>query len=309
MSKKIKLIRAIREGGRSFVRSGWLSVSAILTTALALFIIGLAGVEAIATRSILKNLEEKMDITVSFDADVSEDRILAIKSELEKYREVRNVSYTSSDVALARFRAQSSAAGNKDIIDQALQEIGMNPLFASLSIKAQSPEQYAIINGAIEKASFKDDIFRINYHENEAIINQLISINSEVVRQGTVLGIIFLLIAFLVTFNTIRLTLYARRDDFEIMRLVGASNLSVRTPSVVEGVLYGSIAALVSVVFLYFYIIFQQISPFSRNMVEGTGLMGSFTGNIVSIFLVLLALGIAIGSLSGFLAVRRYMKI
>ncbi len=309
MSKRIKLLRAIREGGRSFVRSGWLSVSAILTTALALFIIGLAGVEAIATRSILKNLEEKMDITVSFDADVSEERILAIKSELEKYREVKNVSYTSSDAALTKFRAQSDAAGNGDVINQALDEIGENPLFASLSIKAQAPEQYAIINGAIEKASFKDDIFRINYHENEAIINQLMSINSEVVRQGTVLGIIFLLIAFLVTFNTIRLTMYTRRDDFEIMRLVGASNLSVRTPSVIEGILYGSIAALVSVVFLYLYIVFQQINPFSKSLVEGAGLMGSFTGNIVSIFLVLLALGVSIGSLSGFLAVRRYMKI
>ena len=84
MPKGIKLFRAIREGMRSFVRSGWLSVSAILTIALALFIIGLASVEAMATRAILKNLEAKMDITVSFNADVSDDRILAIKSELEK---------------------------------------------------------------------------------------------------------------------------------------------------------------------------------------------------------------------------------
>ena len=134
MPKGIKLFRAIREGMRSFVRSGWLSVSAILTIALALFIIGLASVEAMATRAILKNLEAKMDITVSFNADVSDDRILAIKSELEKYREVQSVTYTSSEEALRKFRAQSEASGNRDVIDQALQEIGENPLFASLSI-------------------------------------------------------------------------------------------------------------------------------------------------------------------------------
>jgi cell division transport system permease protein len=309
MPKGIKLVRAIREGVRSFVRSGWLSVSAILTIALALFIIGLSGVEAIATHSILKNLEEKMDITVSFEANVSEDRILAIKSELEKYREIQSVSYTSSETALEKFRAQSEATGNGDVINQALEEIGENPLYASLSIKAQTPEQYKIINGAIEKSSFKDDIFRLNYRENESIINQLMTINQEVVRQGAILGVIFLLIAFLVTFNTIRLTMYSRREDFEIMRLVGASNLYVRIPSVVEGILYGSIAALVSMAFLYFYIEFQRINPFSRDIIEGAGLMGSFTHNIAWIFLGLLALGVSIGFLSGFLAVRRYMKI
>lgn len=309
MPKGIKLIRAIREGGRSFVRSGWLSVSAVLTIALALFIIGLAGVEALATRSILKNLEEKMDITISFEANVSEERILAIKAELEKYREVRSVAYTSSDAALEKFRTQSELVGNQDVIEQALEEIGENPLFASLTIKANMPEQYAVINSAVEQSSFSDDIFRINYRENEAVINQLDAINREVVRQGTLLGIIFLLIAFLVTFNTIRLTMHARREDFEVMRLVGASNLYVRTPSVVEGILYGSIAALLSMVFLYLYISFQRVNPFSRGLIEGAGLMGSFTNNLLCIFFALLALGIFIGSLSGFLAVRRYMKI
>lgn len=309
MPKGIKLVRAIREGVKSFVRSGWLSASAILTIALALFIIGLAGVEALATKSILRNLEAKMDITISFNDDVSESRILAIKAELEKYREVQSVSYTSSEQALQKFRAQSEASGNKEVIDQALQEIGDNPLFASLSIKAQSPDQYKIINDAIESSSFHQDIFRVNYRENESIINQLTSINSEVVRQGTALGIIFLLIAFLVTFNTIRLTMHARREDFEVMRLVGASNLYVRTPSVVEGVLYGSIASAVSMIFLYIYIEFQRINPFSKALIEGAGLMGSFVHNILWIFFGLFVIGIAIGVLSGFLAVRRYMKI
>lgn len=291
------------------MRSGWLSVSAILTIALALFVIGLAGVEALATRSILKNLEEKMDITVSFDADVSEERILAIQSELKKYREIRDISYTSRETALEKFRAQSEAAGNKDVIEQALEEIGENPLYASLSIKARTPEEYRVINDAIEQSSFRNDIFRLNYRENESIINQLTAINREVIRQGAILGVIFLLIAFLVTFNTIRLTMFSRREDFEIMRLVGASNLYVRTPSVVEGILYGSIASLVSVVFLYAYISFQRFNPFTRSMIEGTGLMGSFTANLFWIFLILFTLGIFIGSLSGFLAVRRYMKI
>ena len=103
--------------------------------------------------------------------------------------------------------------------------------------------------------------------------------------------------------------MFTRREDFEIMRLVGASNLSLRTPSVIEGMLYGGIAAITSVVFLYAYIAFQRMNPFTRGMVEGAGLMGSFLSNIISLSLVLFTLGISIGAISGFLAVRRYLKV
>lgn len=302
-------MRAVREGERSFVRSGWLSVSAILTTSLALFVIGLAAVQAIATNSILKNLENKMDITVSFEAGTSEGKILAIKKELEKYREVKTAVYTSEDEALETFRKRSELAGNKEIIEQALEEIGGNPLLPSISIKASSPSDYETINRALETSSFKDDIFRINYRENESVINRLASIREEAVRQGAILGVIFLLIAFLVMFNTIRLTMHARHEDFEIMRLVGASNLYVRTPSVVEGILYGGIAAIVSLFFLYSYISFQRANPMTSSIVEGTGLMGSFLSNVASVFLGLLFVGVFVGALSGFLAVRRYLRI
>lgn len=309
MSKGIKLIRAIREGGKSFVRSGWLSVSAILTTALALFIIGLASVQALAVRSLLLSLEEKMDITVSFETETSEERILAIKKELERYKEVRNISYTSREAALEKFRAWSEEAKMKDVIEQALEVVDENPLNASLSIKAGTPEEYRIINKAIETSSFYGDVFRVNYHENEAAINRLMALDREVIRQGMILGVVFLVIALLVTFNTIRLTMHARREDFEVMRLIGASNLSVRTPAVVEGILYGSIASFVSVFFLFLYISFQRANPFLRGVLEDSGLLGIFTSNFFIIFLALSGIGIFVGSVSGFLAVRRYLKI
>lgn len=309
MPKGIKLIRAIREGGKSFVRAGWLSASAILTTALALFVIGLASVQALAARSLLSSLEEKMDITISFESETSEDRILAIKKELERYKEVRSISYTSREAALEKFRAWSEEAKMKDVIEQALEVVDENPLNASLSIKARTPEDYRVINSAIETSSFQDDIFRVNYRENETAINRLTAINREAIRQGAILGSVFLVIALLVTFNTIRLTMHARREDFEVMRLVGASNLSVRTPAVVEGILYGGIASLVSILFLFIYISFQRVNPFLRGVLEDSGLLGVFTSNFLIIFLILSGIGIFVGAVSGFLAVRRYLKI
>lgn len=309
-SKRIRLSQAIQEGVRSFVRSGWLSVSAILTISLALFVIGLSGVEVLATQSILKSLEEKMDITVSFNSDISEERILAIKSELQKYKEIKSISYTSSVQALENFRKRSEISGNRALVDAAIEEIGENPLFASLSIRAHSPNQYKIINQSIESSSFKGDVFRINYRESESAINQFINVKKEVIRQGLVLGTIFFLIAFLVTFNTIRLTIYSRHEDFEIMRLVGASNLSIRIPSIVEGILYGAIASVVSLLFLFLFIIFQQSNPFVVQSVPlNQTLLFSYTSNIFLLFLILLIMGVFIGFLSGSLAVRRYLKV
>ncbi len=309
MPKGVKFFRALREGVRSFVRSGWLAVSAVLTTALALFVIGLAGIQAITAQSILRNLEDKMNITVSFNGNADEERILAIKKELEKYREVKSVEYTSEEQALEKLRNRSRAVGNSTVIEQALEEIDGNPLPASLTIRAASPDDYAVINRSLETASFKDDIFRINYRENQDVINRLNSVKKEVVRQGSILGIILLAVAFLVTFNTIRLTMFTRREDFEVMRLVGASNLSLRTPSVVEGILYGVSASVLSMVFLYLFLAFQRNNPFLNGDSSGSGLMGSFVSNIALISAILFSLGVFIGALSGFLAVRRFLKI
>ena len=124
-------------------------------------------------------------------------------------------------------------------------------------------------------------------------------------RQVGILAAVFLtLVAVLVSFNTILLGIYSNRDEIGIMRLVGASNLYVRGPFIVMGIIYGVITGLLSITAPVIFL----SSPYVELFVPETDLAGYFTGNLFVLLLYQLAFGIGIGVLSSFIAIRRYLK-
>jgi cell division transport system permease protein len=197
--------------------------------------------------------------------------------------------------------------GNNDpAIKQALDEIGGNPLLASLVIKANQSDQYDTINKAIENSDFREDVSRINYDKNKTIIerlNKIVGFSKEV---GIILGIIFVLIAILITFNAIRITIYSHKQEFEIERLVGASNLYIRMPFIFEGIFYGFSASVVSVVLLL--VTAKLMSSFVQKAISQGNLMSIYLANFWEIFGILFLLGISLGVISSFIAIRRYLK-
>jgi cell division transport system permease protein len=244
----LKLWRTFKEGKANFRRNGWLTFATISILALSLFIVSLSFLLGMTTKLVLQNLRDNVSVSVSFNPDVTEERILGIRDELSKYKkEITSVEYVSRDAALTQFLADS---GNDPVIAQAIEEIGENPLLASLVIKAVTPEDYPLIVEQIQNSTFQNDVSRINYAKNKKIFERLDRINRTTEKVGLILGAIFIFVAILITFNTIRITIYSHRQEFEIMRLVGASNIYVRMPFVFEGALYGLVAAIVTAVFL-----------------------------------------------------------
>ncbi len=302
--KGLKLWRTFQEGAKNYTRNGWLTVATVVVMTLSLFIVSMTMILGITTNLILDNLKDKINISVSFDQDVPEDSILSIKQSLEKYKEVASVTYISRDQALADFIKMSN---NNPAIMQALDEIGENPLLASLTIKAHTPDQYDIIAQALAQATFKDDITNVNYEQNKTAIDNLNSIGAVTREVGLVLGIIFISISFLITLNTIRINMHSRRSEFEIMRLVGASNTYVRMPSVFEGILYGLTAAAVTLVLLL--VSLQALSPLTKGVIDNGSLLDYYTGNFLQISLSVILLGVILGALGGAVAVRKYMKV
>jgi cell division transport system permease protein len=225
---------------------------------------------------------------------------MEIKRTLEGFQEIKSIEYVSKERALEEF-----LAGNQDsVIKQALDEIGENPLLGSLVITAHNTGQYEIINEAIEKAEFRDQISRVNYQKNKEIIGKLNdTLNSER-KEGLIAGIIFIVIAVLITFNTIRLTMFSRKQEFEIMRLVGASNMYVRMPFVFEGIFYGVAAAITSFAFL---LITAKYSSLSVLFVTGD-VWGFYMQYWWVILGGALLLGIILGVISGTIAIRRHLK-
>lgn len=302
--KLLKLGRTFKEGLKNFSRHGWLSFATIIILSLSLYVVSVTAFLGIAGNLIMKNIQDKVNISVYFDPSVSEKEILKIRNDLEIYQEVKSVEYVSQNQALDEFLASED---NDPIISQALEEINENPLLASLVITAHRSDQYEIIARAVENSDFHSKISRINYEKNKATIENLNKIIGLTKKTGLILGVIFLLIAVLITFNTIRLNMYSRKKEFEIMRLVGASNLYVQMPSVFEGIFYGALAAAVSMVLLLATA--KIIAPLTKGSLPDGDLFSFYFQNFWVIFGGILALGIILGIASSFIAIRRYLKI
>ncbi|MFZ2299938.1 MAG: permease-like cell division protein FtsX [Candidatus Moraniibacteriota bacterium] len=303
--KTLKLWRTFKEGKENFRRNGWLTFATVSILTFSLFIVSLSVLLGMTTSLILENLRGKVSVSVSFNPDVTEARILEIQSELSKYKkEITSIEYVSRDNALKQFLADS---GGDPIIAQAIEEIGENPLLASLVIRAVRPEDYPLIVEQIEQSTFQNDVSRINYAKNRKIFERLDRINTTTARAGLILGTIFIFVAILITFNTIRITIYSHRQEFEIMRLVGASNIYVRMPFVFEGALYGLVAAIIATGLLFG--IAYYIAPLTQGALPQGNFMNLYLDSFWSIFIGLILLGISLGVVSSAIAIRRYLKV
>src|SRR3989344_6212572 len=141
--KFVSIKRVVKAGYLSFRRSGWLSTATVLILILVLFVLGNLVFLSALTSTVISALEEKIDVTGYFKEEAPEEGILSVKHDLESLPAVAEVSYISRDEALALFRQKHSA--NALIID-ALEELGENPLVASVNIKAKDASQYASIS-------------------------------------------------------------------------------------------------------------------------------------------------------------------
>ena len=295
--------RVLRAGSLSFFRNGWLSTATIIVMSLMLFVMGsLIFVSAFATTA-LKMFQSKIDVTVYFTADSPEDQILEIKKEIEGIAHVEHVAYISKDTAFADFREQHK---DNAFIASALNEIGTNPLEASLDIRADEPSHYAEISDFLLKKNYPI-VDKINYFENKDVIERLSALVRAVRATGGIIALVLAFVAILVTFNTIRLAIYTMRDEIGIMRLMGATQWFIRGPFLVGGVLYGLSAAFI--VTLGFFPLTWLAAPKIALILPGFDLFRYFLSNLFEFSLVMIGCSVVLGVLSSALAMRRYLKI
>jgi len=284
------------------MRNGLLTTTtvAIITISLTVFLYLI--LLNVLMDSTVATLEDKIDITVSFKTITPEDEILNIQRSLQTLNEVREVAYISQTEALEIFKERH--AGDEAII-QALREIGDNPLEASLNIKANRPDQYAQIAAYFENPVLGRYISNVSYAENQVVIDRLTSIISNINRIGFMATVVLVLVAGLVVFNTIRLAIYASREEIGIMRAVGASNSFVRGPFVVQGIISGAIAAIFSL-FIAIPSVYS-VNPYIAQAIPEFDIFRYFLTHIHLLFIYLLLAGVIVSGFSSFIAVRRYL--
>src|SRR3989344_3605089 len=229
MREKIRtaLKRVFKSGVASFWRNRWISTATILIMVITLGLITSLFLVSVVANSILQDLEEKVDISVYFKLETPESEILKVKTELEGISDVKNVEYVSRETALAKFEDSHQ---NNPLIIKSLQELGENPLEASLNIKANMIDDYESIASFLESPRFSGYVDAVNYRQNQKVIEKLSSILNTIRKSGFIAIAVLGFIAILVTFNTIRLTIYSMREEIGVMRLVGASNWYIRGP-------------------------------------------------------------------------------
>ena len=296
--------RIIKSGFQSFRRNGWLSAATISVMVLTLIVITTLLMVNLVASVVLQNLQEKIDISVYFKSEAPEEDILIVKSQLEKLAEVQRVDYVSSEDALLKFRERHQ---DNPYLIQSLQELGENPLEASLNIKAQDPSQYEGISNFLEGISYSTIIDKVDYRQNKEVIDRLSNIIINVKMVGLSLSGILVLIVILVTFSAIRLAIYSAREEIRVMRLVGANNWFIRGPFIVEGVLYGIISSLITLAVLY--PVFWFLSPKLSGFLPISNFFVYFQANFWAFLALLLGLGVILGIVSSFLAIRKYLRV
>ena len=221
--------RVFVSGGKNFVRGGAVSAATVLIMTVTLAIIGsLIFLSALLSYT-LQMIEDKVDVSVYFVTTASETDIFAVRDQLQKLPQVTSVTYTSAADALTAFRARHE---NDQLTLQALDELGGNPLDASLEVQAKNPSEYESIVNFLEaspalSASGTSVIDRINYAQNKEVIDRL-SLAIQATREiGLAVVVLFALASILIAFATVRLAIYTAKDEIAVMRLVGASNAHI----------------------------------------------------------------------------------
>jgi len=306
----IKIKRVIRAGFYSFWRNGFVSLSSILVMVVTLFVIGSTIFSGVILQSTLDQIKDKVDINVYFITTASEADILNIKKNLEQLPEVLSpIVYLSKEEALAEFKERHQ---NDEFTLQALDELGENPLGATLNIKAKDPSQYESIASFLQgKNALSSDntniIDKVNYYQNKEAIDRLTSIINSANNLGFILTLVLVIISILITFNTLRLVIYMSREEISVMRLVGASTGYIRGPFFVAGAIYGFISAVITLIL--FYPITIWLGSTTEEFFVGLNIFHYYTSNFGQIFLIIICSGVVIGSISSYLAVRKYLKV
>lgn len=307
--KKTLWRRIIVAGFRGFYRNRTVSLSSIFILTITLSIVTSFYLSRAVFDYTLDQIKEKVDVRVYFTVDATQDQITDVQAKLRGLSQVKSVTYTSKEDALLDFKKKHEG---DQLTLQALDELGSNPFGASLSIVAKDTSQYDAIAKQLSAGSgllgdSSNAVDKINYYQLKDSIDKLNSIIAWTNTVGFWISIIFILMSCMIVYNTIRLAIFVYRDEIAVMKLVGASNMFIRGPFVVEAMLYSLVATIISLV-----LFFPATIWFTKKTVfffEGMNIHDYYVSHFFELAFMLLVSGALLSVVSSMLAVRKYLKV
>lgn len=286
----------LQESIRSLKRNGWLNFAAAGTTAVSLLMLGIAILLVINTNFIASSVESNVQIMAYLNASVAGDGIATLRAQILAIPEVKDVQFVSKDQALATLEQQFGQNGE---LQQSL--AGANPLPDALKVSATNPQDVA---GVANLLGSMPGVDKVRYGQD--VVEKLFEVTYWMRLIGLIIVLLLGLCATFLIATTTRLTLFARRREIGIMKLVGATDWYVRWPFLLEGIILGAAGALVAIIVLFF-----SYSTLVSKIMNALPFLPLMNNNIVllQLFAGLLAAGIGLGILGSLISVHRHLQI
>ncbi len=298
---KFNGFRHLREGAKGLVRNGWMTFASVSAVTVTLLLVGIFAMVMFNVNKISDNVEKDVEIQVFVERESDQAKIDSVGEKLKQMPGVASVSYSSKEEELDRFKEQLGEGS------QAYQSVEKdNPLHDRYIVKATSPNETETIANTVKKM---ENIDSVEYGEDyvEKMFNFL-----EGVRIGGIILIVGLtFMAMFLISNTIKVTIFSRRREIEIMRLVGAKNGFIRAPFFIEGLLMGVLGALIPIAVVYFgyEVTYNALQPQLVSLNASIFTLIPPGELSVQVALILLALGAFIGVWGSTTSLGRFLKI
>jgi cell division transport system permease protein len=307
--KWLTFVRMCRYGVNNFSRNAWLTIAATAVMTITLLIIFATLVARMVLLSTVDDLQKKVDISIYLKDSVTKETVDTLTAKLNKLPSVAGVEYITIDEARKEYIQK-----NKPSVEEldSLAELD-NPFPPILRVNPTDLNNLKSIEGLVTNDDdFQDALSQEHTPsfagERRASINNIGKIVSFAEKSGLAASGIFIAISILIIFNTIRMAIFNRKEEIEMMKLIGAEKSFIQGPFIVEAVMYGFFAAIIA--FVAGFVGLTVLRP----KLEGYGIAISGVYEFVvaaSAFIIvgLIVIGALIGVISSFFAVRKHLKI
>ena len=289
--------RNFRDGIRSVFRNFSLSIASVTCITITLILVAIAIVISANVDHFTKRLEETLTIVVYLKEDVTEEQTKTIEEEIKKLRNYESLIYKSKDDWKQEMIDSSEELGTT------LGYLDTNPLLDSITVKVTDIKSLSYVASAIRAM---DGVKSAKYGEES--VDKLVFIFDVVEKAMIVIVVALILVTAFLISNTIKLTIFSRRNEIEIKRLVGTSNFAIRQPFIIEGFILGIIGSIIPIIItVYGYIlIYDHFDGYLfSHIVELIKPM-----NIIwFVSIILVVIGGLVGMFGSSRAVRKYLKI
>ncbi len=286
----------VKEALKSLKRNFMMTLGAVTIITSNLFFLGVFAISFILLSGSIGDFGDKLMINVYLQQNISKEKINEIYYSIFYWPEIKNIKYISKEEAKEELKKILGEDGK--IIFPLLKK---NPLPDSFEIKVKDIH---FIKGVVKKLKAIDGVKDVEY--GGEVVEKVEKLDYLLKKWSIIIFIILILSSVMVISSTTQLTVYARRDEIEVMKLVGATNWFIRWPIMLEGIFEGFVGAVLSVIMTYkiygaIIVRFQELLPFL-----------SFKGSaneLITVFVFLLALGIIIGAFGSLFSTTKFLEV